>query len=558
MRDTTARTQKTLSNSTIEKLPFNRIPHQSRLFLEYLNNAFGLSGFYPSAVNQISDLAARAPAILESYTTDRARLANALLAANQFWQASPQTLKNIERLRAADSVAVVTGQQAGLFTGASYTIYKALSVVKAAEELRRNGVNAVPVFWIASEDHDFAEVAATFVLNRENVLTKIEIATVVQNENLPVGKIMLDDSIHKAIESLFAALPKTDFSAGLHDLIVETYQPNRSLSEAFARLMAKLFAEFGLILLDPLDEKLKRLAAPIYQKAVERSAEITAGLIEQNRRLADSNFHQQIKIEPNAFPFFWLNENGQRIALERDNNIIRAKKQNVRFEIAELLEIARNQPERLSPNATLRAVVQDFLLPTIGYFGGAAEVAYFAQTADVSTVLERPATAIFHRASVTIVEPNVHRTLDRYNLTLEDFFASPEELTAKIVNEFLNNETAAVFAETNAQFNAQLDKLKNSLTAIDRTLSDSLTRRKQKILWHLEVLQRKFYHSELRRNETAKNRLDTAFANLYPHSGLQERTLNIAFLLNRHGENILDWIYAAINADAKEHQVLYL
>lgn len=542
----------------VEKLSFDKIPNQTRLFLEFLENPSNLKTFYPAAVSKIEELPARAPTVLENYTTDREQLADALLNANRIWQATPETLANIERLRQKDAVAVVTGQQAGLFGGALYTVYKAFSIIKIAEKLRSRGVNAVPVFWIASEDHDFHEVAETFVLNSENQVTKIKIEPNAANEDLPIGNILLDDSLEIAIGQLFDQLPKNEFSTQLNDLIRGTYQPQRSLSESFARLLTKLLGKHGLIMLDPLDANLKRLAAPIYEKAVAHSAEITNNLVEQNRRLTEHDFHQQIKVEANSFPFFLFDETGKRIALERANDKIKAKKQRKEFAVADLIKIARDEPNKLSPNATLRAAVQDFLLPTICYVGGAAEVAYFAQTATVNQTLERPATPILHRASVTVVEPNVRRTLEKYDLTLADFFDKPEILQAKIVNERLNNDAANVFCETEDNINAQLDRLNQSLSPIDPTLAENLANKRKKILWQINSLQQKFVKAEMRRHETADKRLQTAFAQLYPRAALQERSLNVAWLLALHGENVLDWIYETIDVDQPEHRILYL
>lgn len=558
MRDTTPNVHPAASKFTVEKLPFDKIPNQSKLFLEFLESQSALETFYPAAVQKIDDLPARVSDVLANYTTSRDKLADALLEANQLWQAAPQTLENIERLRQSDCVAVVTGQQAGLFTGALYTVYKAFSIVKAAEKLRARGVNAVPIFWIASEDHDFAEVAETFVLDRENRLVKIEIETDAANENLPVGKILTDDSMKIAVEQLFDRLPKTELTAQLRDLIAETYQPNRSLSECFARLMTKLFGKSGLILLDPLDANLKNLAAPIYELAVKRSAEITNGLIEQNRKLAEQGFHQQIKVENDSFPFFLFDADGKRAALERANEKIKVKKQKTEFALEDLIRIASENPQRLSPNATLRAAVQDFLLPTVCYFGGAAEVAYFAQTAPVYKILERPPTAVFHRASLSVVEPNVRRTFEKYDLSFADFFAKPEALQAKIVGEYLNSDAAEVFRAAEENIRIQLDRLNQSLATIDRTLADNLANRRKKILWHINALQNKFVKAEMRRSETANRRLETAFAQIYPRAALQERSLNVVWLFALHGENVLEWIYQAIDVDAKEHQILYL
>ncbi|HZH33960.1 MAG TPA: bacillithiol biosynthesis cysteine-adding enzyme BshC [Pyrinomonadaceae bacterium] len=544
----------------VEYLPFAQIPHQTRLFLDYLENPLRLEKFYPSPVRSHRELAARIPEVLNNYTVDRNELADALKRLNESYGAGAQTLQNIEKLRRDDCVAVVTGQQAGIFTGALYTIYKALSVIKVAACLNARGVRAVPVFWIATEDHDFEEVAGTFVLNRENKLAKIEINADSQSAGLPVGHISSGESIVEAIEKLLAELPQTQFRGEIERLIRESYKPNLTVGEGFARMMAQLFGKLGLILLDPLDEKLKQLAAPIYRSAVEKSAEITSALTARSRELENSGYHAQILVEDDSFPFFLIDEDGKRLALKRNGGKIKARGQrrSLEFDLSELIRIAENEPLRLSPKATLRATVQDFLLPTVCYFGGAAEVAYFAQTAEVYRILERPVTPIFHRASLTIVEPGVKRILAKYDLAVIDFFTKPEKLLPQIVERFLNSNVAVVFEETEEAISKQLDLLTESLIGVEPNLSDNSERRRRKILWHINALRKKFHRAELQKNEIARSRFETAFNSLYPDNNLQERTLNITSLLARHGDNLIDWLFEAIDADSKEHQVLFL
>jgi len=183
----------------VEKLSFEKIPGQSKLFLHYLRDPTALRGFYPEAVKSQFDLIGRREHVLENYKTDRNALCDALERMNRGWGASEQTLKNVETLREPDSIAVVSGQQAGLFGGPLYTIYKALSAIKLAECLSLRGVKAVPVFWIATEDHDFAEVAMAEFINRDCALGKVTISTEVHAEGSPVGHTVLDDTITQTV-----------------------------------------------------------------------------------------------------------------------------------------------------------------------------------------------------------------------------------------------------------------------------------------------------------------------------------------------------------------------
>lgn len=542
-----------------QTLSFDKIPGQSRLFLDYLKDPRALKKFYPSAIASHNQLIDRVPEVLANYTTDRNILADALWRMNKSWYASAQTFENIEILRANDSVAVVTGQQAGLFTGALYTIYKAVSAIKVAADLNQRKIKAVPVFWIASEDHDFAEVAATEILNSDKTLTKVEIATAAQNDGLQVGKIVLGESINQAIEKLFLELPDSSFALDLENIVRRAYQPECTLSESFARMMTELFGRFGLILLDPLDADLKKLAAPIYARAIEKSAEMTSALILRSRELEDAGYHAQVLVKEDSFPLFWNDAAGKRCALHRTkDNKITTKCTKHKFEISDLTQIALETPERLSPNATLRATVQDYLLPTIAYLGGAAEIAYFAQSSEVYRILQRPITPIFHRASVTIVELHEQQILTKYNLSLTDFFAKQDCWLPQLVEDFLNPETTVVFAEAEASISAQLDALKKKLNSFDPTLAQSLARRRPKIQYHLDAARTNFYKAEIKKNEAVKHELETVCTAVFPHKSLQERSINASSLIARRGDWLLEYLWQTIDIATTKHQILFL
>lgn len=545
----------------VESLSFSEIPGQSRLFLDFLVGSTKLEKFYPEKQTAIKDFAQK---VLENYRVEREELCNILAETNKKIGVGEKTLENIELLKQSDTVAVVTGQQAGIFSGALYTIYKALSAVKSAEDLRKQNIKAVPVFWIAEEDHDFDEIKKTFILGKaektgDSGLAEIENTPENYNENQPVGLVELDDSINETIKNLFDEISHTEFTEGVKKLLNETYKPGETFSIAFARFMAEIFREYGLIFVLPLDRKLKKLCAPIFGEAIENSEKIVAALLQRNRELENENYQAQVMVEENSFPFFLINDD-ERKPLRRDLEDSKFKIQNSKkaFSKAELKQIAENEPERLSPNALLRPLVQDYLLPTIRYFGGAAEIAYFAQNSVIYELLNRPVTPIHHRESFTIVESKHRRTLERYELKFEDLFKGKEEITARVVEKFLSNGAALEFAEVEEIINTQLNRLDRSLIEIEPTLSDNLANRRRKIIWHIGALRKKFHRAEIFRHKTAKRRIDTLFTAVLPGGALQERTLCVVTFLNLFGGNFVDWLYESIEPETGEHQIIYL
>ena len=547
------------SGLRVETLSFERIPHQSRLFLDYLRDPVALREFYPSAVRFHHELQARAPEVLAAHQTDRQALCDALQDLNAAWGAGEETLKNIQLLRDPDCVAVVSGQQAGLFSGPLYTIYKALSAVKLAGCLSQRNTKAVPVFWIATEDHDFPEVAKAEFIGRDCKLASVEVLPAVHREGQPVGRVILDESINAVVDQALELLPVSEFTPDLEVVLRDSWRPGRSYGEAFARMMTSLLGSHGLVLLDPLDQRLKALAAPLYANAALRAHEIATAIEVRSRRLVEAGYHAQVTASENSFPLFIHDESGARHALTRSGDGKYSTKLDERsYTAEELSELALAHPEQFSPNVTLRAVVQDYLLPTISYYGGAAEIAYFAQTAEVYRLLGRPATPILPRSSLTMIERHTGRVLERYGLTLEDLFVGPEAVLKRVVEEHLGADTAKAFEKTEGAVNHELDDLREQLRSIDPTLADALETGRRKINHQLEGLRTRFHRAQMARDEAAHRQLQRAFDQLYPNKVLQERHINITSLLARHGRYVVDWIYNAINIGSNDHQIVNL
>lgn len=543
----------------IETVPFSKIPQQSQLFLDYLKDPLALRKFYPSAVRFHHELPARVPEVLSNYKTDRNVLCDALKDMNERWGAAEKTLGNIELLRDEDSVAVVSGQQAGLFTGPLYTIYKAISAVKLAGCLTQRNTKAVPVFWIATEDHDFPEVASAEIIARDCRLSSVAAQADLHTEGLPVGRVRLDENTSSLLDQLFELLPASEFTDDLQTLLRQSWQAGLGFGDAFARLLTGLIGNYGLVLLDPMDVRLKQLAAPLYSQSACRAQEIAEAIEARSKELESSGYHAQVTPSPNSFPLFIHDESGARHAMTRtEDGRYRAKDGDESYTCEELSEMALAQPERFSPNVTLRAVVQDYLLPTIAYYGGSAEVAYFAQTTEVYRILGRPATPILPRSSLTMIEPHTGRTLERYGLSFVDLFDGPEAVMARVVEEYLGTETASRFGQAEQTVNRELDELSEKLREVDPTLADALETGRRKINYQLDGLRTRFHRAQMARDEAAQRQIERAFDQLYPQKALQERHVNITSLLARHGHYVIDWIFSAVNLESNDHQLVYL
>ena len=542
----------------LDSISFSEVPAQSKLFLDYQSSPRSISKYYPNAVAKHTDIAARTSQVLASYVTDRERLCEILLAQNQKFSARDSTFKNIELLRKSGTVAVLTGQQAGLFTGPLYTIYKALSAVKMSECLRARGVDAVPVFWAATEDHDFAEIASAHILGSDGGEIDFTVRVPESEVGISVGDIRIPDSFARELHAGIDELLNADFAPELRDRLENIWRPGCTIGEAFCADIQTLLGDYGLIVVDPLHEQVKKLAAPVYTAAAERSEEIVLALVARSAELESSGYHAQVLVTPDYFPLFFHTEDGMRRAIRRSGDSYHVTDTKTKFSLPEIIELTKMQPERFSPGVMLRPVVQDYLFPTVCYFGGGAEIAYFAQNSEVYRILERPVTTILHRQSFTIVEPKQSRTMERYELELKDLFGGFDALLPRIVDRFVNPKTARLFADAEENINLELNRLDQELSRIDPTLAANLATRRRKILYHIAALQKKFRRVQIERDETVDRRIRSLFAALFPGGGLQERRLNVGTFSRHYGSSFIEAVYDSVDLDDRGHRILYL
>lgn len=543
----------------VSRLPFSEIPHQSRLFVQYQNDPLSLKKFYPNVLASPDDVVSFIPTVLSNYTTDRGQLCDVLAEINTALDTGVLTGENIEKLRDLETVAVITGQQAGLFTGPLYTIYKALSAVKLARELTEKGIKAVPVFWAATEDHDFEEVSEAFFVDKIGSVTVAKYSPKSRIEGTPVGTVTIDGELVKMIEQVFDDLPRNEFSAEIPDRLAQIWAEGTKFGEAFGKTLAWLLGKFGIVYIDPMHPGVKRLSSPIFALAIDNVDAIVSSVVARGRELVDQGYHAQVLVEEDYFPLFWQDDEGRRLALRKAGEGVFKEKTGQRsFSVSELRQIAVNEPGRFSPGVMLRPVVQDFLFPTACYFGGGAEVAYFAQNSEVYRVLGRPATPVFHRQSFTVVEAKQRRVLTKFDLELKDLFDEKENTILDLAANSVSPETARLFAEVEERINTELNRLDQAVSNIEPTLAANVARRRQRIIYHIAALRKKSLLAKVRNDEISNRQIAQLFASLMPNGGLQERTINVFSFLNRYGLQFIDWIYDAIDLDDKDHRIIEL
>jgi len=541
-------------------VPFPKIPHQSELFLDYLAQSPKALSFYrrPPTVESF-ERAARED--IPGITIPRREIAAILRRQNDAYGSAPRTMDHIQELEETDCAAIVTGQQVGLFTGPLYTIHKAFTAIRIAQDLRRRGVRAVPVFWMDSEDHDLAEVTRVSILGPESVPQTLDYRPLLfqdtnQNEKArAVGSIAFPTSIHEATEHYLASLAGAPWQNEVRSQLQSTYSPASTFAQSFGRLMARLFRDLGLVLFDPQDREAKRLLSDLIERSVRNSHQIYERLLARNVALQDAGYHTQVSVLENSTVLF-LHDEGERKALTRLDSGFGLKNSDRRFTESELARLAQAAPENFSPNVLLRPLVQDHLFPTIGYVAGPSEIAYFAQIQVLYELFGRPMPVIWPRASMTFLEPETSAEMKAAGLAFEDCLQGKHHVVERLITANNDSNTNFMLQQLREVLDRELQELRPDMEAADSSLGPALETASRKIFHQVEALQTKFIHFETRHNRAILNKADFLLNNCYPNKNLQERELGINYFLARHGPSFMAEIFAQVEPESFVHKVI--
>ncbi len=532
----------------LECLPISRIPHTTKLFSDFVHDFSRVSQFYgvPSSTHPPLEGATAADNYPESR---RERVADVLESQQRAFGASPKALESIDRFRRGAAVAV-TGQQVGFLGGPLFSIFKALTAVRIATESVRSGVDCVPVFWLATEDHDFEEIKSAVVQDTDGFLHTVTLDAELM-PGAPMSNARLGDAIVPTVEEISRLFGESEVT----EFIRQSYVPGETVGTAFAKLFARIFAEFGVILLDASDPELHRLAAPIYKEAVIRAESLEEALVERGKALHAAGYHEQVKVTPSSTLLFGTKD-GARMPIHRVNGSFTLGGEMLTRE--ELLARVDSDPAEFSANVLLRPVVQDFLLPTIAYTGGPAEVAYFAQAAVVYEQLLGRVTPVVPRFSATLVDARAQRLLDKYELSLADVLHGPEYTLELIAERSLPSDLQESFDDAEKSIDGALAKIMKSIQTLDPTLLGAAERAGNKMRYQLKRLRARAANAEVRQNEIIARHAAHLSASLFPHKQMQERVIAGASFLARYGVTLLDALHAATERGCPEHQVICL
>ena len=487
---------------------------------------------------------------------DAGRLADALKQQSVEFGAGTAALENIERLRAG-ARAVVTGQQVTLFGGPLLTLLKAATAVaRAKQATAATGVEHVPVFWLATEDHDLEEVDQVSLLTKDSVET-LRAGLKVPGA-VPVGGVELGgemEAVLDRVSELLAYAPECDLLRECYTP-TETYKP--TLGGAFARLMARIFAPFGLIVMDAAGREFHALGERTLRCAIKYAAELEGVLLARTQELEGSGYHAQVLVEAGHSLLFLIDaESGARSALRR--TVDGGWKANGRaYSTAELIGILETEPERISPNALLRPVFQDTILPTAAYIGGPAEIAYFAQSAVVYEAVLGRITPVLTRLSATLIEPAIATVMAQHEVSLPDAMTTTEELAQKLGARAMPIAEKRKLAAVGNAMDAELTALTEYLSGLDESLGRSAEVSGSKMRYQMNRLRRLAANFELQKEASLMKHARAMTLNVFPEGHPQERVVAGIWFLARHGEGLVERIVAEAANLCSGHVVVRL
>lgn len=542
----------------VECVDYRKLPGQHPLFTHYLYDYESVDSFYDDPIClDLDSLKRRADSVLDHPPLfPRDQLVEMMRTLNQKMGAGEETFRNLEKLKSSRAVVVVTGQQTGFLGGPAFTMYKALTAIRLAHILNEEDYDAVPVFWLASDDSDFQEVHSTSFFGEDDELFAVRYPDLESDRSRMAGTVPLGN-VEECLKYLQTRGPKGEFQKEVLALLRETYHPAKNFGEGLGSWLSRLFEPYGLVLFDPLTPGYKRDLKSLFQVAVSQRREIVQALTKRADLLREKGFSPQVRALDSESLIFWT-EGDKRYKLEYGGKGGYEKKTDLSVKLSQedILEALGN--EHLAPNVLLRPILQDHLFPTVAYVGGPSEVAYFAQIGAISSFWDQKMVVV-PRVGVTIVDRKSQRLLKKYGIMASDLLQlTSEEVSRKILQGSDAGKILEKLESVQGDMKAQLHSLQDELQEADPTVAEMLVGTEKKIVYQIEKIQKRFIANHRTRTENFGQHLDYLYSRLCPKGKLQERVVNFNQFLSEEGMPLVERLMENVDPFCPNHHLIYL
>lgn len=512
----------TKDHCSFQQLPF------SKLFNTYTTEFSKLDEFY--AVNPFDENEVKSKADRVTQPVHKKEFADALNEFHTYLGISEAQQPQLQKFAKEDSLVIVTGQQLGVYGGPLFTIYKTITTILLARKWEKKlNKPVIPVFWLADEDHDFEEIASVGIPDYEE-FKKISLKE--EGDGRPVSVQDIKNTIKEFETELREELPGTDFTEQLFSSLNEFYKEGQTHVQAFAQLMNFWFADEGLLIVGSNFEPIKKLSKDVFKTSVSESESIFKAL-ESKSKVLENEYHRQVIVGDSNL--FYLDESEGRVKIEKSNNDWISG--NLTLSEEKLLSLIEANPQNFSPNVFLRPVLQDALLPTLGYVAGPGELAYYGQMRDLYPILGLEMPVIFPRLSVTLIESGIERIMEKLPFAMCSYNQRIEDLEAAYVDHTNSKDIEGVFSEWKKTINEIAEKPNSFIKDIDPTLEGTTGKVVAGFSNELDKLKGKVYRSIKQQEQTQLNRIAKIKSQLFP-DGLQERSVSPVYFMNKYGPDI--------------------
>ncbi|MFC4183086.1 bacillithiol biosynthesis cysteine-adding enzyme BshC [Saccharococcus thermophilus] len=529
------------------------------LATDYINGTFPTEKGFSYSL-EAENVFRRRLSDIKERTYSRRELVSYLRSYHKQFSASVKTMENIEKLLDPESVVVVGGQQAGLLTGPLYTIYKIITIIQLAKEQERQlGVPVVPLFWIAGEDHDIAEVNHVYV--SEGGKMKKYVYPHLPQEKRMVADVPLDrQSGYEWIANVVKTYGETETTNKLLDFLFQCLDESQTFVDFFASIVLRLFASEGLVVLNAADAGLRALEGDFFAALIERHRDVTAAVLQKQAELRELGYQQMLDIHPHSANLFYY-DGRERWLLEYDpqKEMFCSKKGEVLFAKEELMQLAKTKPAHLSNNVVTRPLMQEFLLPTLAFVAGPGEIAYWAELKGTFSIFGLQMPPVVPRLHMTIVERSIQTDLADIGIDIMDVLNGRIET---VKQQWLAEKTRYPLEDIFAKAKEEIEEIHRPLREIgmeiDRGLAGVLAKNATLVQAQIDFLQQTLQRALMRKYEVQLQKFLRVEMALRPNKAPQERIWNIFYYINKYGFGFVEKLFQWNDHWNGMHKIVYI
>lgn len=508
-------------------IPYKNTEYFSKLICDYLAEDENLKQFYNRFPN-LENFQHQFTEKQKNFTDEKRHLlAKRIMLQYGDNSISQHTLSNIDLLREHNTFTITTGHQLNLFTGPLYFLYKIFSAINLAEKLNKEYPknHFVPIYWMATEDHDFEEINYFNLFGKKMKWDR--------KASGAVGELSTE-GLKEVKQQLKKEFGESDNAKKLISLFADAYTKHENLADATRYLANQLFYHSGLVIIDGNDAELKKCFIPYAEKELTENLSFKK-VSETTEKLTDLGFSEQV--HPREINLFYLKDNLRERIIEQENRFY-VNETEISFSKEEILSELHENPQRFSPNALLRPLYQEVILPNLCYIGGGGELAYWFQLKDYFNKIEVPFPILLLRNSVLLVPKMLSEKMQKMNVEIGDLFLPQHELMTKHTKKI---------SKIDIDFSQQKEFLKQQFTDLyelakqtDASFLGAVGAQEKKQLNGLENLEKRLLKAQKRNLSNELDRLKNLQNQLFPNQSLQERQLNFSEFYLEYGEGLLD------------------